>query len=138
MTETTATTTSVIPAGFEDLLASTALAHIATIGPKGEPQSSPVWFHWDGTHLRFGQHEGHQKLKNLRRDGRVAVSIVDPANPFRYLEIRGQVASIEPDPDKAFIRLVSVKYLGNESFADAPSTYATLSITPTHTTTMRS
>ena len=127
---------SVIPPGFDDLLASTSLAHIATIGPKGEPQSSPVWFHWDGEHLRFGQVDGHQKSKNLRRDPHVAVSIVDPANPFRYLEIRGRVTAIEPDRDKAFIKRVSMKYLGNESFAQQPGEYVTLVIEPVRTTTM--
>ena len=127
---------TVIPPGFDDLLASTALAHVATIGPKGEPQSSPVWFHWDGSHLRFGQAEGRQKAKNLRRDPHVAISIVDPANPFRYLEIRGRVTAMEPDPDKTFIRLVSMKYLGNESFAEQPGDYVTLVVEPVHTTTM--
>lgn len=44
-----------IPESYTDLLDSTALAHVATIGPKGEPQVTPVWFGWDGTHLRFSQ-----------------------------------------------------------------------------------
>jgi PPOX class probable F420-dependent enzyme len=101
---------TVIPADMEDLLASTALAHVATIGPGGEPQSSPVWFDWDGRYLRFSQLAQRQKVRNLRRDPRVAVSIVDPANPYRYLEMRG-VARIEPDPDLAFVDKVTFKYL---------------------------
>lgn len=78
-----------VPEAYQDILKSKALAHIATIGPKGEPQSSPVWFSWDGTYLRFGQAEGRQKTRNLLRRAQVAVSIVDPQNPYRNIEIRG-------------------------------------------------
>lgn len=107
----------VIPETYADLLESTALAHIATLGPDGEPQSSPVWFDWDGTFLRFAQVSGYQqKVRNLRRDPRVALSIVDPANAYRYLEVRGRVERIEPDPDRAFINAMASKYLGEERY----------------------
>jgi PPOX class probable F420-dependent enzyme len=105
-----------IPDEYKDLLASTALAHIATIGPQGEPQSNPVWFGWDGTHLRFSQTTNRQKYRNVQRDPHIAVSIVDPNDPFRYLELRGQVTAIEPDPDKAFIDSMAQKYLGQERY----------------------
>jgi PPOX class probable F420-dependent enzyme len=108
---------AVIPDQYADVLASTALAHVATLGPDGEPQSSPVWFGWDGTHLRFAQVTGYQqKLRNLQRDPRVALSIIDPANPYRYLEIRGRVERIDPDPDWAFINAMTRKYLGQERY----------------------
>ncbi len=95
------------------MLESTALAHVATIGPDGEPQNSPVWIDWDGTYLRFAQVTGYrQKVRNLQREPRVALSIVDPANPYRYLEVRGTVERIEPDPDRAFINAMARKYLG--------------------------
>lgn len=127
----------VIPEGFDDLLASKALAHVATIGPHGEPQSTPVWFIWDGTQLRIGQTEGQQKLKNLRRDPRIALSIVDLANPYRYLEIRGRVVVEEPDPDGAFLRQMSVKYIGDESFqGEAGGVNLVVVIEPVHTTRM--
>jgi PPOX class probable F420-dependent enzyme len=107
----------VIPAAYADLLASTALAHVATIGPDGAPQSSPVWFDWDGEFLRFAQVTGYrQKVRNLRREPRVALSIVDPDNPYRYLEIRGAVERIDPDPDKAFIDKMAKKYLGQDRY----------------------
>jgi PPOX class probable F420-dependent enzyme len=63
---------------FADLLHTTALAHIATIGPKGEPQCTPVWFDWDGNTLRFSQTKTRQKFRNLQRDPRIALSMVDP------------------------------------------------------------
>jgi PPOX class probable F420-dependent enzyme len=109
-------TTSVIPADKLDLLKSKALADVATIGPHGEPQVNPVWFGWDGTYVKFSQTTGRQKFRNLQRDNRIALSIVDPENPFRYLEIRGTVARVDPDPDKAFIDEMANKYLGVEKY----------------------
>ncbi len=107
----------IIPASHADLLASTALAHVATIGPAGEPHSSPVWFDWDGTFLRFAQVSGYQqKVRNLQRDPRIALSIVDPANAYRYLEVRGRVERIERDPDMVFINAMARKYLGQDRY----------------------
>ena len=105
-----------IPDGYKDLLESKALAHVSTIGPNGEPQNNPVWFGWDGEHLLFSQTTTRQKYKNLQRDTRVALSIVDPANDYRYLELRGRVVRIDPDPDKAFIDSMAQKYLGQEKY----------------------
>ena len=101
---------SSIPAQFEDILHTTALAHIATIGPQGEPQSSPVWFAWDGKYVRFSNLKSRQKFRNVVRDPHIALSLTDPANPLRYLEIRG-VAHIEDDPDNAFINSMAKKYM---------------------------
>ena len=112
----TSPTTSVIPADKLDLLESKALADVATIGPHGEPQVNPVWFGWDGTYVKFSQTTGRQKYRNLQRDNRIALSIVDPDNPFRYLEIRGTVARVDPDPDKAFIDEMANKYMGVEKY----------------------
>ena len=78
--------------------------------------ANPVWFGWDGEHLLFSQTTGRQKYKNLRRDDRIAISIVDPANDYRYLEIRGRVIRIDPDPAKAFIDSMARKYLGQETY----------------------
>jgi PPOX class probable F420-dependent enzyme len=105
-----------LPATHLDLLESTALAHVATVGPRGEPQVNPVWFGWDGTHLRFSQTRGRQKYRNLRREPRIALSIVDPANPLRYIEIRGRVVGIEEDADLAFINSMAKKYLGQDRY----------------------
>jgi PPOX class probable F420-dependent enzyme len=121
MTEETDPTTrdaapQVIPAEFLDLLDSTALANIATIGPTGAPQVSPVWFGWDGTHIRFSQLPNAQKLKNLKRDNRVALSIVDPANDYRYLEVRGRVIEIEPDPHYTYLTKLAGKYWGLDTY----------------------
>jgi PPOX class probable F420-dependent enzyme len=107
---------SVIPEKYTDLLESNALANVATIGPKGEPQNNPVWFGWDGTHILFSQTKGRQKYHNLQREPRVALSIVDPANPYRYLEIRGKVVRIDEDSDLAFINSMAKKYLDQDVY----------------------
>ena len=106
----------VIPESHTDILEKKGFAHVATIGPRQEPQSSPVWYGWDGTNLIFSQTTGRQKYKNLRRDGRVAISIVDPDNPYHYLEIRGRVESIEDDPGDGFINSMAKKYLDQDVY----------------------
>ncbi|MEO8288519.1 MAG: PPOX class F420-dependent oxidoreductase [Chloroflexota bacterium] len=105
-----------IPETHSDLLESTALAHVATVGPDGEPQNNPVWFGWDGTNVLFSQTRSRQKLRNLSRDPRVALSIVDPANPYRYLEIRGVVDRVDADPDLDFINSMAKKYMGVDKY----------------------
>lgn len=110
------TDTTVIPDSHKDLLETTALADIATIGPDGAPQVNPVWFGWDGQLLSFSQTKTRQKFKNLKKDSRIAISIVDPTNPYRYLEIRGTVVDFIEDPDKAFIDSMAQKYLGQEKY----------------------
>ena len=107
---------SVIPEKYADLLQSKALAHVATIGPKGEPQNNPVWFGWDGNNVLFSQIKTRQKYRNLKRDPRIALSIVDPNNPLRYLEIRGKVVRIDEDPDRHCINSMAKKYLGKDVY----------------------
>ncbi len=107
---------SVIPEQFNDLLHSTALAHVATIGPKGDPQTTPVWFGWDGQHILFSQTKSRQKYRNVKRDPAIALSIVDPSNPFRYLEVRGKVVDINEDQNNQFIDSMAKKYMGQDKY----------------------
>jgi PPOX class probable F420-dependent enzyme len=104
---------SLIPEDYLDILQSTALAYMATIGPKGEPQVSPVWFGWDGIHLLVSMTKVRQKHRNLLHDPRIAIAIADPANPCRSLEIRGE-ARIEEDVNYRFNAVVTKKYTGQE------------------------
>ena len=60
---TTQSGQSIIPDSHKDILESTALAHVATLGPSGEPQSNPVWFDWNGGHLKFSQTKMRQKYR---------------------------------------------------------------------------
>ncbi len=105
-----------IPEQYAALLQSNALANIASLGPDGAPQNNPVWFEWDGEYLKFSNTKGRQKYKNLLRDPRVAVSIVDPTNPGLYIELRGKVEKFEDDPNLAFINKLAKKYLNQEAY----------------------
>jgi len=107
---------SVIPKNYADLLEARALAHVATIGPKGEPQSTPVWFGWDGDYVLLTLTKTAQKYQNLRRDPHLALSIVDPKNVYRYLEIRGRVVGIEEDRDRLFVNSMAKKYLDQDVY----------------------
>jgi PPOX class probable F420-dependent enzyme len=100
-----------IPDDFQPLLASTAVALVSTLGRHGEPQVTPIWFMFDGEYLRFSLVDGRQKLRNLQRDPRVAVLVVDPASPTYYLEVRGTV-ELAADPRYELERAVSIKYTG--------------------------
>ena len=94
----------------QKILQSKALAHLATIGASGEPQSSPMWFLWDGEHIKFTHTSVRQKYQNIKRDPRVAISIADPDNPYIYAEFRGVVERIEEDPTGAFYDTLAVHY----------------------------
>jgi PPOX class probable F420-dependent enzyme len=106
--------TFTIPTSHADLVAwdTRSFAHVATVGPKGEPHNSPVWFEWDGTHIKFSLTTGRQKYRNLQRDKRISLSVVDPYDPYRHIEIRGELDEIEPDPEIAFISRMAKKYKG--------------------------
>ena len=108
---------SVIPENFLDILQSKGFAYVATIGPKGEPQVSPVLFSWDGTHILFSMDKVRQKYRNLLREPRIALSIVDPSNPYRSIEIRGKV-SIDEDVNYHFANSVVTKKYTNQEYND--------------------
>ncbi|HTO11867.1 MAG TPA: PPOX class F420-dependent oxidoreductase [Candidatus Binatia bacterium] len=106
-----------IPQGFRDLLESKkAFAHIATVGADGGPQVTPVWIDFDGRHIRFNTARGRVKDKNLQRNPRVAISIQDPENPYRYVQIRGRVTEMTEQGADAHIDALAKKYLGKDTY----------------------
>ncbi|WP_019855862.1 PPOX class F420-dependent oxidoreductase [Actinopolyspora mortivallis] len=129
---------SVIPQDLEDILTKRSFAHIATVGPRGEPQSSPVWIDWDGQYVKFSQTTTRQKYRNLRREPRLALSALDPEQPYRYLEVRGRVARVEDDPDNAFINRLAKKYLDVDEYPyHQPGDHrVVVYVEPEHTTRM--
>lgn len=130
--------TSAVPAGFKDLLQTTTLATLATIMPDGSPQATPVWFSCDGNDILVNSAKGRAKDRNMRRDPRVAVTIVDPANPYRYLEVRGKVSAITEAGADAHIDALAKAYLNVPSYPNrtAQEVRVIYRITPEHTTTM--
>lgn len=101
---------SVIPAGHADLLTRPLFVHLATNGPHGVPHVNPVWQVWDGEFLRFTTTTDRRKCKNAMSDPHVSVSVNDPEKPYRYLEVRGSVERIEPDPTGAFFDVLAQRY----------------------------
>jgi PPOX class probable F420-dependent enzyme len=130
---------SVIPQQEIDLLKSTLFAHVATIGPNHEPQTNPVWFDWDGKYVRISQTKGRQKYRNVQRDPRIALSIIDPANPYHYLEVRGKVVRIEDDQNNQFIDAMAKKYLKVDKYPwhNPGDERVILYIQPEHTTSQK-
>ena len=108
--------TATIPEKFRDLLTKKAFAHLATIMPDGSPQVTPVWFDFDGGHVRINSAKGRVKDKNMRRNGQVALAIQDPENPYRYLAVRGQVEEITEAGADAHIDFLAKKYLGQDRY----------------------
>jgi PPOX class probable F420-dependent enzyme len=127
-----------IPEDFLPLLESRAVAFVSTVGKNGGPQVTPLWFLWDGERVRISLVEGRQKLRNLRRNPRIAVAIVEPTRPTYYLELRGTVDDLVPDPDYALERAIAEKYVGEWTDVEPPGTprYAT-SIIVERTTSQR-
>jgi PPOX class probable F420-dependent enzyme len=105
-----------IPASHLDLFAKKAFAHLATVMPDGSAQVTPVWVDYDGRHVIINTAEGRLKDKNMQRDGRVALSMADPDNPYRYLEVRGRVTERTKSGADAHIDAMAKKYLGQEKY----------------------
>jgi PPOX class probable F420-dependent enzyme len=101
-----------IPATHIDLLSRPNFAHLATVMPDGSPQVTPVWCDLDGEYVRVNSAKGRRKDKNIRKDARVALSICDSENPYRYLEIRGRVVEIIEQGAREHIDSLAKKYLG--------------------------
>lgn len=128
----------VIPGSHRDLLDAAGFAHLASLGPDGEPQAHPVWYDWQEDRLKISTTTDRQKYRNVRRDPRVAATIQDPDNPYRYLEIRGEITSIEEDPEKKFIDHLAGKYLGEEEYPnkDPDAERVVIAVDARHANTM--
>ena len=105
-----------VPDRFRDLLASTgtALGHLATVDERGRPQVNPVWFLSDGEQVLLSVRPETKKYRNLRRAPHVAISILDPVRPERYVELRGEVIAFELYEDLTFVNQLARKYTGDD------------------------
>ncbi|MFF7471431.1 TIGR03618 family F420-dependent PPOX class oxidoreductase [Streptomyces sp. NPDC008092] len=108
-------TSPITPVTFDDslraLLDARNFASVATLGPDGAPHNSVVWVKREGDAVLFSSTDGRQKVRNLRRDPRISLTVFDLANPYHSAEIRG-TAEILPDEDKRLPHELSHKYLG--------------------------
>jgi hypothetical protein len=112
----TKTVEKVLPNTNQDLMTRAVVAHLATARPDGQLQSNPVWYEWDGTFLKISQTKSRQKVRNMQHDPHVALSVADPDNPYRYLEVRGVVDRVEDDADREFVDHLSERYMGERPY----------------------
>jgi PPOX class probable F420-dependent enzyme len=106
-----------IPANYLDLLQQkTTFAHLATIMPDGTPQVTPVWFDYTNGKIRVNSAKGRVKVRNMREGAPVALSILDPDNPYRYIQIRGRVERVTEEGADAHIDSLAKKYLGKDKY----------------------
>ncbi|MER5644782.1 PPOX class F420-dependent oxidoreductase [Streptosporangium sp. NPDC002524] len=126
---------TVIPESHLDLLTRPLYAHLATLMPGGTPQVTPVWTVWDGEFLRLTTTTDRQKGRNASARPHVAVSVNDPEQPYRYLEVRGTVERIDPDPEGAFFDVLARRYgLEYEPPVGDAERRVVLVVRPTHFT----
>lgn len=103
--------TRALPESHKDLLERANFAHLATIRPDGSPQSSVMWFEWDGEVLRLTHTKNRQKFANLQNEPRVSFSILDPENPYRFLEVRARLEKVEDDDAACtFYKSLQIRY----------------------------
>ena len=105
-----------IPEQYRDLFQKKAFAHLATINADGSPQVTPVWVDFDGTHIRFNTAKGRVKDRNLRRNPKVALAIMDPDNPYRYVRVTGRIVEVTEQGADQHIDALARKYLGQDRY----------------------
>ena len=122
-----------IPAEYLDLLQQkAAFAHLATIMPDGTPQVTPVWFDYKDGKIRINSAKGRVKVRNMRKGASVALSILDPDNAYRYIQIRGRVEHVTEEGADAHIDSLAKKYLGKDKYpwASPDQVRVTLKLSP--------
>jgi len=108
----------VIPARFLELFQKKSFGHLATLLPNGTPQTSPVWVDFDDTYVLVNSARGRLKDKNMRQRPQVALSIQDPDDPYRYLEVRGRVVEITEQGAEEHIDRLAKRYWGLDRYPD--------------------
>ena len=101
-----------LPEGLIELLRKPSPCFVATLMPDGSPQLTETWVTTDGEHVVLNIVGGMQKARNIARDPRVAVNVVDPDDVNRYYAVRGRVVSTTTEGGRASIDEISQKYLG--------------------------
>lgn len=93
-----------------------AFAHVATVMADGSPQVTPVWIDYRNGRIAFNTARGRVKDKNLKEGSRIALSVQDPDNPYRYVQVRGTVAKVTEQGASENIDALAKKYMGVEKY----------------------
>jgi PPOX class probable F420-dependent enzyme len=102
----------ILPDGLLTLLRQPSPCFVTTLMPDGSPQMTQTWVDTDGVHVIINTVQSHQKVRNVRRDPRVAVCVADPTDTSRYYAVRGRVDTITTDGAAAHIEALARRYLG--------------------------
>ncbi len=106
-----------IPEKYLDLLQQKkAFANLATLMPDGSPQVTPVWFDYKDGVIRVNTAKGRVKARNMKEGAQVALAIMDPDNPYRYVQVRGRVKRVAEQNANAHIDTLAKKYLGKDKY----------------------
>jgi PPOX class probable F420-dependent enzyme len=100
----------------QKLLTDKNFGHIATVNRDGSPQVTPVWVDYDGQHVLVNTEIRRVKPRNLKRDPRIAISIIDSANPYHYVQIRGRVVEMTTEGAAAHIDKLARKYMDVDTY----------------------
>ena len=107
------------------------IAAVSTLMPDGTPQTTPLWIDSDGEHLLLNTEVHRQKYKNVSRDPRITVTIIDAANPYSYGEVRGEVVETVTGPEaRAHIDALARKYMGADYGNPVQSERVILKVAP--------
>jgi PPOX class probable F420-dependent enzyme len=108
--------TATIPASHIDLLEGPYYAVFATVAPNGQPENTVVWCSWDGAHVLVNTADGRRKPQNIAKNPRVALTVIDPKNPYRWIDVRGTVEAIVEDENYANINAHAKLYAGVDEY----------------------
>ncbi len=127
-----------IPESHVDLLTGLVYVTLTTVMPSGQPQSTPVWIDWDGQYVLINTARGRQKDKNMANRPMATVLAVDPKNPNRWLEVRGEVVNATEEGAEEHIEKLSWRY-DNRGYHTGPEAHLRVNqkrviyrIRPTH------
>lgn len=105
-----------IPDSHKDLIDRPIVVGLVTVMPDGQPQASPVWFSYDGSHFTINTARGRAKDRNMTARPQVTLLFMDPENPYRYMEIRGKVESSTEEGGVESINALCKRYTGNDDY----------------------
>jgi PPOX class probable F420-dependent enzyme len=105
-----------VPDSHRDLLDRPIVVALVTLMPDGQPQATPVWCDYDGTYVIINTARGRQKDRNMKARARVTVLSIDPQNPYRWLEVRGEVEEVTEEGGVETINRLAKKYRGVDQY----------------------
>jgi PPOX class probable F420-dependent enzyme len=103
-----------LPSAFEEFLSQPNPSVIATLGSDGAPHTAATWYVWDGGRVLVNMDEGRKRLKHMRADPRVSITVLGKDNWYHHVTLRGRVAALEEDPDCSDIDRIARHYTGQD------------------------